>query len=188
MFGNSINSLDIIFGIARIWIILFKELWFIWAIAGAFIALGFLAEWWKRRKERKELQQWLKEKHILEEWHKIDPYFFEKLTAFIFERLGYRVKRTGGPGDKGIDLVASKNKHHFYIQCKRVEKVQPKQLRAFYGAITDRLRKGDKGIFVTTGLYTSEDKQFAQEKNIQLIDGLELQRIVDSVRRTGKIK
>ncbi len=158
---------------------MFKEIWFVWLIALAFVAIGFLGEWWKWRKEKKELEKWLAQEHTLEEWKKVDPRQFEKLTALIFQRLGYRTRVIGGSGDQGIDVIAQRQEKRIFIQCKRVSKVQPKQIREFYGAIVDKLKAGDKGIFVTSGLYTAEDKQFAREKNIELIDGLLLKRLAE---------
>ena len=154
-------------------------IWPVLVIAIVFIALGFEEDWWRYRKEQQWLSQWLAKEHTLQEWKKIDPHQFEKITALIFRHLGYRTKVTGRSGDQGIDVVGWKNDHKIYIQCKRVDKVQPKQIRAFYGSIIDKLKEGDKGIFVTSGLYTKEDKEFAKEKDIQLIDGLFLRQLAN---------
>ncbi len=44
---------------------------------------------------------------------------FEALVQVIWEKLGYEVRRVGGPGDGGIDLVAFKNMDEcLFIQCK----------------------------------------------------------------------
>ncbi len=164
---------------------LIKETWFIWVIALSFIGIGFLGEWWKKRKEKRELQKWLYQEHTLEEWKEVDPLQFEKLTALIFEKLGFRTKLIGGPGDKGIDIIAQKEGQNVFIQCKRMSKVGPNYLREFYGSITDKLKKGDKAVFVTSGLYTLQGKEFARLKNIELVDGLILKEMTDSINKQG---
>jgi len=105
------------------------------------------------------------------------------LTALILQNLGYRTKLIGGPGDKGIDIIAQKEAQTVFIQCKRMSKVGPNYLREFYGSITDKLKKGDKGVFVTSGLYTAQGKEFARLKNIELVDGLVLKEMVDSINK-----
>jgi len=83
----------------------------------------------------------------------------------------------GGPGDKGIDVIAEKEGKRSYIQCKKMEKVSPHAIRDFYGAIVDNLREGEKGFFVTIGEFTEEGKDFAKGKPIELIDGLKLEKL-----------
>jgi len=108
---------------------------------------------------------------------KVNGKEFEKITAAIFEKLGYKTKVVGGPGDKGIDVIAEKEGKRSYIQCKKMEKVSPHAIRDFYGAIVDNLREGEKGFFVTIGEFTEEGKDFAKGKPIELIDGLKLEKL-----------
>ena len=160
-------------------LIIFQTIWPVLVIAIIFIGLGFLEDWWRRKKDQQWLKKWLFKEHTLEEWKQVDPQQFEKITALIFHLLGYRTRVTGGSGDQGIDVVGWRHGQKIYIQCKRVDKVQPKQVRAFYGAIADKLKEGDKGIFVTSGSYTKEDKEFAQAKGIQLINGVLLKELAE---------
>ena len=109
-----------------------------------------------------------------------------KLPAAGFERLCQRVLReagftqvivTGRSGDGGIDghgtlsvnpLVSFK----VLFQCKRFSKsVSPSHVRDFRGAMAGR---ADKGIILTTGVFTAEARREATRDGvppIELIDG-----------------
>lgn len=177
--GQEINMLEITWfeTIKTFWEI-FKLLWWVWVLALGviLIELGFnyLAKFLEERRTKK----WLEKHKTLEDWKKIDDKEFEKITAIIFQQLGYKTKVVGGPGDQGIDVVAKKEGKRYFIQCKQMDRVSPSMIRDFYGAIVDRLKEEEKGFFVTTGEFTQEGKEFAKNKPIELINGLKLERMV----------
>ncbi|HPZ75078.1 MAG TPA: restriction endonuclease [Candidatus Pacearchaeota archaeon] len=154
------------------------ELWWLWLIVIGISLLSFsfdfLEGWLKKRTVRK----WLEKHKTLEEWKKVDGKEFERITAAIFEKLGYKTKVVGGPGDRGIDVIGYKDGKKTIIQCKKRDVVSPKDILALKGAINE----GEQGILVTTGRFTKEGKEIAKEKSIELIDGLKLENLWKKTR------
>jgi len=148
-----------------------------WGINFSFFINWNIFQWFGKWLEKQRVKKWLEKHKTLEDWKKVNGKEFEKITAAIFEKLGYKTKVVGGPGDKGIDVIAEKEGKRSYIQCKKMEKVSPHAIRDFYGAIVDNLREGEKGFFVTIGEFTEEGKDFAKGKPIELIDGLKLEKL-----------
>ena len=99
---------------------------------------------------------------------------FEKLCQDLLKRLGFDVETTKQSGDGGIDLIAY-NHQPFYsgkyiVQCKRYTgSVGEPIVRDLYGVIM--AEHANKGILITTGHFTMSASRFAQNKNIELIDG-----------------
>jgi len=157
------------------WII--RTFWWVWVIALGIILieLGFnyLSKWLDERRWKK----WLEERKTLMEWKKMDPRDFERIVAIIFKNLGYRTKLRGGPKDRGIDIEAIKDGKRNFIQCKKMDTVSPNLIREFYGSIVDCLREGEKGIFIITGEFTQEGRELVKDKPIELINGLELEKL-----------
>ena len=107
--------------------------------------------------------------------------------------MGYgKGKHVGKSNDKGIDGEISQDKlglDKIYLQAKRYTgTVSAHEVRDFIGALT--LKKSKKGIFITTSNFTSdayEDVKLS-EKNIILIDGLELVKLMSEHNVGVKIK
>ncbi len=169
------SFLEIIKGI---WMYVIKPFWWVWVIAlGIGLlprGLDYLSKWLEKRRTKK----WLEEHKTLEEWKKVDGRKFEEIVAIIFEKLGYKTKIRV---DRGIDIIAEKDGKKTFVQCKRMEKVIPDDVRAFWGSITDLIKKreGEGGIFVTTGSFTEESKEFVKDKPIELVDGLKLEKLAN---------
>ena len=130
---------------------------------------------------------------LLEKLKTVDPTFFEKLILHLIESLGYgKGKHVGKSNDKGIDGEISQDKlglEKIYLQAKRYSgTVSAHDIRDFIGALT--LKKSKKGIFITTSNFTSEAYQDVKlsEKNIILIDGLELVKLMSESNVGVKIK
>ncbi len=160
------------------WTILIKPFWWFWVIIFGTpvvisITKSYISKWLDKR--------WLKKHKRLIEWKTMNHKKFERIVAIIFEGLGYKTKVVGGSGDKGIDVIAHKDGKRFFIQCKRMDKVPPTAIRDFYGSIIDRLKEGEKGIFVTTGEFTQQGKEYAKtrDKPIELIDGFQLEKLAN---------
>ncbi len=112
----------------------------------------------------------------------------EKMTPSAFERLIQRVLResgftqvevTGRSGDQGIDGRGIAKIHgfmsfHVVFQAKRYKGSVPVgAIRDFRGALVGR---GDKGLFITTGVFTKDARAEASRDGatpIDLIDGEE---------------
>ncbi len=110
----------------------------------------------------------------------LKPDAFERLCQRILRESGFtRVEVTGRSGDGGIDGagVLRVNLISFQVrfQCKRYKgSVQPREIRDFRGVLAGR---ADKGLFMTTGRFTSGAKREAVRDGaaaIDLIDGLAL--------------
>lgn len=106
---------------------------------------------------------------------------FEMLVGESFRRKGYTVKETGGGGaDGGIDLEMSLNGQKYLVQCKQWKafKVGVQVIREFFGVIVANGAKG--GFVVTSGVFTEDAANFAEDKNITLIDGDKLVKIINA--------
>jgi len=113
----------------------------------------------------------------------LSPSEFEAYVGVLFEKAGYRVKQTGGRGDRGIDLVVSRNGRSRVVQCKRYgEDVGPGAVREFIGAMTNA--QATHGFLVATSGFTTGARREAHEApyDIGLLDG---RAIVDWAARYG---
>lgn len=113
----------------------------------------------------------------------LSPSDFEAYVALLFERAGHRVKRIGGTGDRGIDLVVNRDGQSSVVQCKRYENnIGPSTVRELIGAMTNA--GADHGFLVTTSAFTDGAQREARKApyTIDLVDG---ERLVRWARRHG---
>ncbi len=112
---------------------------------------------------------------------------FETLVGEGFRRRGYSVKETGGGGpDGGVDLVLSKDGEKTLVQCKQWKafKVGVSTVRELYGVMA--ADGAAAGFVVTSGRFTQEAAAFAAGKNIHLMDGAALMRLLKEAKaQTG---
>ncbi len=122
---------------------------------------------------------WLNDQELIAMLRGMHPSEFEEYIANLFSALGYQTRIVGGSGDGGIDIEMSKDGRNHLVQCKKfiTRKVNPHDVRDFFGAMGDRHING-KGFFVTTNIFTLEAERFAEEKPIELIDGSQLIRLI----------
>ncbi len=116
--------------------------------------------------------------HLHNELLALTPDGFERLAQRLLRESGFvRVEVTGKTGDGGIDGIGIARINGFLsftvlFQCKRYKgSVSPSQIRDFRGAMQGRT---DKGLFITTGTFTSEAIKEATRDGappIDLIDG-----------------
>ena len=107
----------------------------------------------------------------------LTPSDFEAYVAYLLEETGYRVKRTGGSGDRGIDLLARRDGETYVVQCKRYERtIGPGTVREMIGAMTNA--GVHRGFLVTTSSFTAGAKQEARRApyKLDLVDGTRLVR------------
>jgi len=100
-------------------------------------------------------------------------------------RMGFRSEITKTTGDGGVDIVASLDKPfvggRYLIQCKRFDvatQIGAPMIREFYGAVVAD-GSAVKGIFVTTSTFTNQARDFARSLPIELIDGQQLQSLLE---------
>ena len=133
-----------------------------------------------------ELKEVTSEIESTEEWkekllnvlYNITPSAFERLAQRLLRESGFfQVEVTGKTGDGGIDgkgivRVSGLLSFHVIFQCKRYRgSITPSQIRDFRGAMQGR---ADKGLFITTGVFTREAIKEATRDGappIDLIDG-----------------
>lgn len=99
---------------------------------------------------------------------------FENLCQALLQKAGFDVETTKASGDGGIDLIARNNQPFFsgkyIIQCKRYTgSVGEPVVRDLYGVVMGE--RANKGILMTTGHFTVSAVRFASDKNLELIDG-----------------
>ena len=141
----------------------------------------------EQEKTNEELDDELTEEvHDTEKWkerllnilYNISPSAFERLAQRLLRESGFfQVEVTGKTGDGGIDgkgivRVSGLLSFHVIFQCKRYKgSITPSQIRDFRGAMQGR---ADKGLFITTGVFTREAIKEATRDGappIDLIDG-----------------
>lgn len=116
------------------------------------------------------------------------PRFFEKLVIDLLVTMGYGGSRrdagraVGGSGDGGIDGIIKEDALGLgviYVQAKRWENTVGRPVVQGFAGSLDGFR-AKRGVLITTSSFSSEAKQYVDkiEKNIVLIDGVELARLM----------
>jgi restriction system protein len=114
---------------------------------------------------------------------------FELLVGEAFRQQGYSVTETGGGGaDGGIDLKLKKGSEVFLVQCKqwRAYKVSVNVVRELFGVMSAEGATG--GFVVTSGVFTADARVFAEGRNIDLIDGQALTKMIDRARAARSVE
>jgi restriction system protein len=104
---------------------------------------------------------------------------FEQVVGEAFRLRGYSVIENGGGGaDGGIDLILKKGGERFIVQCKqwRALKVGVTVVRELYGVMAAGGASG--GFVVTCGRFTDEARAFSNGRNVTLVDGSELEKLI----------
>lgn len=177
---------------------LLKEHWPIITIAIVglfFIKLLFeeiLPFYFKRFKNGLSFEKgskWRSDQDLLHWLRGLHPAEFEEYVATLFKKLGYATEVVGHSGDHGIDVEIKKDGVISYIQCKKYShdhKVGEPEVRNFLGSLDHKHAQG-KGYFITTGIFTLQAEQFAEDKPIELIDGLSLVKYIHLAEKNNVI-
>ena len=123
----------------------------------------------------------VEETTLLEILQALPPEGFERICQRLLREAGFQeVRVTGKSGDGGIDgygilEVNPLVSFNVLFQCKRYKgSVASSDIRDFRGSMQGR---ADKGIFITTGSFTSEAKKEARRDGappIEIVDGEKL--------------
>ncbi|MFA6096941.1 MAG: restriction endonuclease [Candidatus Paceibacterota bacterium] len=142
----------------------------------------------KIEKKINQVNEWTIDKDLIGKLRKLRPNDFENYIADMYFRLGYQTEKVGGSHDGGVDVVVTKNGIKHYIQCKKyiTSKVSVSNVREFVGTLMDKLSQG-KGIFITTNIFTTEAEKYAEDKQIELVDGDELLRLIKLVNKDDEV-
>lgn len=129
------------------------------------------------------------EDEVLDTIKRISPKSFETLCQRLLRESGFiQVEVTGRSGDGGIDgrgvvRLGGVLSFHVIFQCKRYkDTVSASAIRDFRGAMVGR---ADKGLLITTGMFTRDARAEAQRDGappLDLIDGEELVRKLKELR------
>jgi restriction system protein len=78
----------------------------------------------------------------------------------------------------GVDLAMTRGHERFLVQCKqwRAQSVGVSVVRELYGVMAAEKVAG--GYVVTSGTFTRDAKEFASGRNIELMDGPALERLL----------
>ncbi|KAA1419689.1 restriction endonuclease [Nocardioides humilatus] len=110
---------------------------------------------------------------LLDRLLRVHPYAFEHLAQRILREAGFsQVTVTSRSSDGGIDGMGvyqlSLLSFPVYFQCKRYQgSVGSSAIRDFRGAMAGR---GDKGLLISTGTFTSDARKEARREGAQPID------------------
>ena len=117
----------------------------------------------------------------------LPPEGFERLCQRLLRESGFEsVTVTGKSGDGGLDGIGVLSINPFVsfrvlFQCKRYSgSVTPSQVRDFRGAMTGRT---DKGLFITTGVFTAEAKREAAREGAPPIELVDSEKLLDMFER-----
>jgi restriction system protein len=118
----------------------------------------------------------------------MEPTAFEHLSKRLLRAAGFiNTNVTGRSGDGGIDGVGvyrlSLVSFPVFFQCKKYKgSVTPEKVRDFRGAMAGR---GDKGLLITTGAFTSEAKKEATRDGAPPIDLIDGERLCELLKEHG---
>ena len=116
------------------------------------------------------------------------PDAFERLAQRLLREAGFtKVEVRGKSGDGGIDgvgvLRVNLVSFQVYFQCKRWKgSVGAKDIRDFRGALQGR---ADKGLFITTGTFTSQAAEEATREGAIAIDLIDGDRLCDLLKENA---
>lgn len=136
------------------------------------------------QEDLEEELEWKEE--LLKILQSIEPSAFERLCQRLLRESGFtQVEVTGKVADGGIDgkgivKINGFLSFHVIFQCKRYKgSVTSSQIRDFRGAMQGR---ADKGLFITTGVFTRDAVKEATRDGAPAID------LIDGEMLCGKLK
>lgn len=107
---------------------------------------------------------------------------FEERCLRLLQEMGFDASSTTPTNDGGIDIVAIHSQPilagKYIIQCKDWKsKVGVTVVRELYGVVS--AENVNKGILITSSMFTKGAEEFAQGKPLELIDGEQLERLIE---------
>jgi restriction system protein len=108
---------------------------------------------------------------------------FEVLVGEAYRLRGYSVRENGGGGaDGGVDLVLTKGSETTLVQCKqwRAQTVGVKIVRELFGVMSAQGAASCE--VVTSGRFTTDAKEFALGRKVELVDGAALLQMISAAK------
>lgn len=113
----------------------------------------------------------------VDELLELTPREFEEYVGQLYKNLGFHSEVTQYSNDKGVDVILFKDSVKYVIQCKRYKgTVGSPDIQKFIGAMEHA--KADRGIFVTTGMFSFEAEKMASEHPIELVNRITLSKLI----------
>ena len=121
--------------------------------------------------------------------NKIEWYSFEQLCVRYYEAHSevQEVKKTGAGADGGVDIKLQRNGETVLIQCKQrahSKKIGVAIIREFFGTMVSN--KVKSGVVISTTQFTEDAIDFGRSNGIDLVDGNEFWKKLDSLPHDKK--
>lgn len=115
-------------------------------------------------------------------FHSMNGYEFEDFVYTLLKSMGFTVKQTTYSQDDGVDLIAHYDHPilggDYIIQCKNWQgNVGQPAVRDLFGVVM--LEYANRGVLISTSDFTKQAYEFAQGKNITLINNGILNSLID---------
>ncbi|MEA3326345.1 MAG: restriction endonuclease [Chloroflexota bacterium] len=143
------------------------------------VTVGWMLVGWRDQRIK------LSDAETLDDLLALSPTSFEALVAELFSSYGYQAETIGGSSDHGVDvLVYTDQGKKWVVQCKRYKhSVGEPVVRDLYGTMLHE--EAQRAYLITTGSFTRQALNWAEEKPIVLYDG---EALITLIQRTKKIK
>ena len=118
----------------------------------------------------------------IEDLRAMSPGAFEELVLSAYRACGWPGSLTQRGADGGVDVILQRDGERIFVQCKRFKEkvVRVDAIRSLKGVMAGE--GVARGIFVSSGRYTSEALQAASSYGIETIDGFALLDLVREAR------
>lgn len=134
-----------------------------------------------------EINPWRKQ--LSDVLQNMDPYGFERLAQRVLRECGFvQVEVTKKSGDGGIDGTGKLKINGIFsfnvaFQCKRYKgAVSAGDIRDFRGSLTTDI---EKGVFITTGVFTKAAREEASNPGKQQIDLMDGEEFINKIAQYG---
>jgi restriction system protein len=154
-----------------------------WLFGGAILVYGVYGLATRKYQQRVDRRRF-EEQSGVESLRRLSWQEFERLLGEFYRLQGYEVIPRGGPtADGGADLELHKGDEKLLVQAKHWKTwlVGLPQVRELWGAVADE--HADGAILVTSGKFTEDARAWTHGKNLTLIDGSELARMIASIQQ-----
>jgi len=113
----------------------------------------------------------------IENIDKMSGFEFESFLEEIFTSIGYSVENIRDTKDQGVDLIVEHHGERTAIQAKRYSKnVSNSAVQQIFSA--KKFYNCDRAMVVTNSDFTKSAKELAKSLNVELISGLELNKMI----------
>ncbi len=149
-------------------------------------AILLLITWLRNGLPRWNIRKKADEARSVEDLRRLSPTEFEQMVVELFTEEGHKARRTGAIGDHGVDVeVQASSGEKWVVQCKRWRgSVGEPVIRDFHGVMQHE--KADRGIVITTGIFTPQAKEWTRGKPLSLMEGDEFLSLLKKARGTHR--